>query len=502
MSRAFGLVLVVIGLLASALTAPMLLDQARETPATSRAANARPEMWPHPTPTPTPPPGAPKNGEAWGWTQLTPRGTVIRWATTEQPAGVCPTVNYTYQGMRTGHQMVFVSGPFGSQFPTTVCRLPVPDGATNAVVQSTTTNARIINPANLQLPLPRWQAAGRPRPNSIVVIGDAGCEVRFTNPALDQNCSHDWPFQPLSVNAAALSRPELVIEAGDYVYREQPQAANDATPGCDMQGQAADWGCLVKDFFRPAEALLAQAPFIFARGNHEVCTPGIGRGAEWFRYLNTVLFSNNECFTYPQSPTQPVQINAGTLHFVLMDTSSATPGNDFVLDPQEVPLYRRAFNQVNALAANNPAEDYFLISHKPLWMVQAASSTAVNWTNPTLARSISQTALGALAPNIRLVFSGHEHLYQLLGFSSTRPPQLTVGSSGSELNTAPDDSKVIGKIVDNQPVTQSISQDVHGYLLLRDQGSQWHLTFHDTTGSKLGQECTLSNGATKQLTCV
>ncbi|WP_425427335.1 hypothetical protein [Actinomadura mexicana] len=109
------------------------------------------------------------------------------------------------------------------------------------------------------------------------------------------------------------------------MYREAPEGANDATPGCDTQGEAADWACLIKDFLRPDQALLAEAPFIFARGNHEDCTPPkVGRGAEWFRYFATAPQQNNECFSLPQTRAEPVQINAGTLHFVLFDSSSAS----------------------------------------------------------------------------------------------------------------------------------------------------------------------------------
>jgi hypothetical protein len=279
-----------------------------------------------------------------------------------------------------------------------------------------------------------------------------------------------------------------------------------------MKGQEAYWGCLVKDFFRPAEPLLAEAPIVFTRGNHENCSSmGPGRGAAWFRYLTTDPYGHNECFAPPAPPaplpreTEPVQINAGTLHFVLFDSSSVTPmpeSADFDLNQQEANQYTSWFNKVNTLAGNHPGHDYFLITHKPLWMVKRASLTlGVDWTNPTLAKALQQTSRGSLAPNIRLVLSGHEHLYQMLDFNSARPPQVTVGSSGTELDTAPDDTKIAGQTVDRQPIDQSISQDTHGYALLRDRGNQWHLTFHDSNGNQHGKDCALSVGTTKQFSC-
>lgn len=463
---------------------------------------------PSPAAKPTPP-GVGKNGEAWAWTQLvngTSHTTEVRFATTEKPAGHCPTLQYTVGGKVQTAVLRKVSDPYITggglqQFPTTFCVAPVPDGASNALIEPSTTVAATVYPGNLQLPLPEWPVNGRPR--SVAVIGDAGCEV--TSPtvgaAQNQDCQKNWPLEPLSVHAAAQSRPDLVVHVGDYVYRETPEGANDATPGCDSQGQAADWRCLIKDFLRPAQALLAEAPFVFARGNHEVCTPGkVGRGAEWFRYFATVPQKNNECFSVPQTQTEPVQINAGTLHFVLFDSSSASERNK--PDQAQAAQYAKWFDEVNALAANHPTHDYFLITHKPLWMVKRASSGAVTWINPTLASAVGQTAKGALAGNIDLVMSGHVHLYQMLDFlNSSRPPQLTVGSSGTTLDTPPDDTKVTGKKVDGQTVQHSVSRGVHGYAMLRDTGGQWHLTFHGVSGQAWPLDCTLSTGATKEFDC-
>ncbi|WP_433462781.1 metallophosphoesterase family protein [Spirillospora sp. CA-128828] len=294
------------------------------------------------------------------------------------------------------------------------------------------------------------------RPRSVAVIGDAGCEVTSSTVGAPQNqdCQKNWPFQPLSMHAASQSRPDLVVHVGDYVYREQPEGADDATPGCDAQGQAADWACLIKDFLRPAEALLAEAPLIFARGNHEDCKAGmVGRGAEWFRYFATVPRNDNKCFTIPQTETEPAQINAGTLHFILFDSSSASDGDQ--PDKSQAREFAKRFDEVNALAAN-----------------------------------------------VRLVLSGHVHLYQMLDFlNSTRPPQLTVGSSGTTLDTPPDDTKVMGQTVDGQTVQHSVSHGMHGYALLRDTGGQWHLTFHESSGQAWPLDCVLSTGPTKEFTC-
>ncbi|HEU5023785.1 MAG TPA: metallophosphoesterase [Spirillospora sp.] len=492
MSRLALVALAVAGALAAAITGPL-----------------RPPSQPVRAASQPPPPAGAKNGEAWAWTQLVngaSHTTEIRFATTEQPSGQCPTAQYREAGQIRTAPMRKVSDPYVTagglqQFPTTLCTLQVPDGATGALIEPSTTSAATVHPGNLQLPLPDWPVAGRPR--RIAVIGDAGCEVAspVAGSAANQDCLKGWPLHTLATHAAAQSRPDLVVHVGDYVYREQPQAADDASAGCDAQGQAADWGCLVKDFLRPAEPLLGEAPFVFARGNHEVCTPGkVGRGAEWFRYLATTPQKDNECYTLPQPQVEPEQINAGTLHFVLFDSSSADDGTQ--PDKTQAGLYAKWFDEVNDLAANHPTHDYFLITHKPLWTVKQASSTAVTWTNPTLASGLAHSAKKALAPNVRLVLSGHLHLYQMLDFAkSTRPPQLTVGSSGTTLDTAPDDTKVMGKTVDGETVKNSISHDVHGYAMLVDKAGRWHLTFRDSSGTAWPPDCALGNGTIEGFTC-
>jgi hypothetical protein len=236
-----------------------------------------------------------------------------------------------------------------------------------------------------------------------------------------------------------------------------------------------------------------------ARGNHELCSGGVGRGAEWFRYLATDLQSNDECFSSLKNPViEPVQIDAGKLHFVLFDSSLAS---DFGVNQNQARDYASWFDHVNALARNNPGEDYFLISHKPLWMVKQASAKVAVSTNVTLQSAVGQTSSKALAGNVRLVLSGHEHLYQMLDFKTSRPAQVTVGASGTQLDTAPDDTLVKGKRVDGQQVNQSISHDIHGYALVSDVKGKWHLTFHDSAGAQQDHDCVLSTGTTKQFDC-
>ncbi|MFJ8020608.1 metallophosphoesterase family protein [Streptomyces sp. NPDC096311] len=458
-------------------------------------------------PGPTPPPGAP-SGEAWAWTQLTSNGTQIRYVSTDTSL-TCPVVRYTLGGSRNPHSLHRVSTPMGSQFPTTVCELRVPLTASNAVLEQTSIQAATVHPANRQLPLPKWTS--NTRPSNIAVIGDAGCEVPATGTV--QNCANHqtgWPFQRIADSAATVTKPDLVIHTGDYLYRDDPARANDkaANPGCTTLADRANWACVIADFFRPAETLLAAAPIALTRGNHEDCNAAQkgGAGGAWFRYLADDLRSNGTCSIYPA----PSLIGAGTLTLASVDSSFAYDTGSTA----QKNIYARQFQAVNQAALKNPTNDYFVVTHKPLWMVKAAGTppNSAEWLTHVLDAAVFGTSQQRLADNVRLVLSGHVHLYQMLDFNSSRPPQLTVGSSGGPLDNGPDDAKVVGQMIGTplQAVTQSITQEqnppgsvgVFGYAVLNDNGGTWNLTFHDTAGAVRGKTCALSaSKAQKSFAC-
>lgn len=474
------------------------------------AAPARPPAGgagPRPPATSPPPPGA-ANGEAWAWTQLTGQGTRIRYVSTDNSL-TCPAVRYTLGATRNPFPMTRVSTPMGSQFPTTVCELAVPLTASNAVLEQSSVQAATVHPANRQLPLPDWTSTTRPR--RIAVIGDTGCEVPATGPV--QNCADHqsgWPFPRIAAGAAG-TRPDLVVHVGDYLYRDDPARENDkaANPGCTTTADRAGWNCVVADFFRPAEPLLATAPVALTRGNHEDCNAAQqgGAGGAWFRYLADDLRANGSCSVY--SPTTPIR--AGTLNLVSVDSSFADPGDTG--STAQAGIFARQFEAVNQAAQQHPGNDYFLFTHKPLWMVKAAGTQPQNveWVTHVLDAAVARTGLHQLADNVRLVLSGHIHLYQMLDFDTRRPPQLTVGSSGGPLDDGPDDTKVAGKMIGTpaQAVHQSITQEqtpggqgVFGYAELADSGGTWNLTFHDAAGAVRGMTCALSSStASKSFTC-
>ncbi len=159
-------------------------------------------------------------------------------------------------------------------------------------------------------------------PARVAIFGDSGCK-----PNDQQGCTMDdpaWPFPRLAASAAKTS-PELVIHVGDYNYRGTPSGfekdgkklyyydAGDGAPvseNCGLNAtyysqnspgnQDADtWQAWWLDFFEPAAPLLAAAPWVFARGNHELCSHA-GPGFFYFLDGGSDLLPGGQHFCPPQ----------------------------------------------------------------------------------------------------------------------------------------------------------------------------------------------------------
>ncbi|MFJ5776279.1 metallophosphoesterase family protein [Streptomyces sp. NPDC093094] len=452
---------------------------------------------PPPPGTTTPPPGSAPDGEAWAWTQLTSDGTRIRYVSTDS-SQTCPSVRYTYGGSQHTDPLSRISTPMGSQFPTTVCEAGVRLTASGATLVPATVQAARLHPSTGRLPLPNWTPGTRPA--RIGVIGDTGCELPVPADEPAQNCANGWPFRQIADNAAARTQPDLVVHVGDYLYRENPARANDkaVNPGCTTLADRAGWACVVADFFRPAERLLAEAPVVLARGNHEDCNASQqgGAGGAWFRYLADELRSNGTCSLF----SQPAVIRAGALTLASVDSSLADRDDDGSRANQAA--YTAQFNTVNQAAAQAPG-DVFVVTHKPLWTVKAAGQTpgAVTWATHVLDGAVADTSLHHLHDKVRMVLSGHFHFAQKLDFDSTRPPQLTLGNSGGPLDNGPVDGNVELQSIGTPPqqVHQAVTKlltpggpGIFGYGDLRHDGTTWNLVFRDRDGDRLGGSCRLS----------
>jgi len=370
----------------------------------------------------------------------------------------CPTL----EGAGAAIDMSLRQNPHG--FPVNVCEAAIPFGK------------RLRLSWNRQL-LP---AVGM-NPTRLLVLGDTGCDTAQcagTDPA--------QPFETIAAAAAAIKpTPDLILHVGDYNYRGTKgsvtvkssgaklpvyDAGDNAPddPECQLTSpyvsQNADysetpdnWDDWWQDFFQPAAPLLARAPWVFVRGNHELCSRA---GPGWFYFLDASASTavggagQLECpFQGGDQPPDdsvlnylrfipPYTLDLGTLRMAVIDSANACDGFAPAATTQ---IYTDQLQQV--LDAVRPGVTTWIATHRPFWA--AITASAASPTTPPPYTSIDQTLQAAFASatveppglpdELRLVLSGHMHAFQSVTPSGDlgllRPPQLVIGDSGVRLDS-------------------------------------------------------------------
>jgi hypothetical protein len=397
----------------------------------------------------------------------------------------------TRSGPQTVAQRPTQSAPALSKpsvFALRVCELALPAGTRRASLDGRA------------LPLPT------PVARRIVVIGDTGCRIKQSDHAF-QDCGDQdaWPFAQVA-RAAAATHPDLVIHVGDYHYRETPCPPE--RPGC----RASPWGygsdAWQADLFAPAAPLLAAAPWVVLRGNHEECTRA---GQGWFRFLDPAPFeAHRSCDRAADddeadySPPYAVPLGGGQ-QLIVFD--SARAGNR-PLDPAKpkdartLAAYIADMQVVDTLAARTGQHSFFL-SHHPVLAFAASASGQLYGGNPALQAAMRSLHGTAYFPaGVEAALHGHVHLFQALDFASGQPPTLVAGNGGDNLDallpatlppgTTPADGVVLKRIT---------HAGRFGFLVMDRQNdapdSGWHLSARRSDGSVLA-ECEL---AQRQLHC-
>jgi hypothetical protein len=381
-------------------------------------------------------------------------------------ASSCPllTVDGQEQAMRlrapaeTVAQRATSSAPADakpSAFPLLTCEATLPAGARSASV------------AGQALPVPR--AA----PRRIVVIGDTGCRLKKSENHY-QACN-DPQMSPFATIAAAAARwqPDLVIHVGDYHYRENPCPEGNA--GCAGSPWGYGWDAWREDFFRPAAPLLAAAPWVMVRGNHESCTRA---GQGWWRFLDPrPLQPGRDC----NAAANDVQGNysdpyavpiGGAAQLLVLDTAATSwrglqpgqPGWD---------QYRANYRQLLGFGA-----DLDKNGQRYLQLGDAGLQQSFGSLNPLL-----------LPEGVQAMLSGHVHLWQQVSYRSQHPSQFVAGFSGTDEDTTPlpDDVSHIepapGAVIDH------FSSWVGGFgFMTLERGAQpgeWQATVHDRHGKEM-----------------
>lgn len=362
-----------------------------------------------------------------------------------------------------------------SRFVLRACELTWPTGAAQVQVAG----------INLRAPVEA--------PRRIAVVGDSGCRLKASEQAL-QSCKDgpDWPFASVLAQVAA-QQPDLVVHVGDYHYRESPCPASE--PGC----AGSPWGygddAWQADFFQPAAKLLAAAPWVFVRGNHEACSRA---GQGWLRYLDALPGTARVCgpgtagvdpsdmtkpFTVPLSPRRQL---------IVFDTSelgSKAPAEGSAAWSE----WTLQLAQVAALTRG--VDDNVFLSHHPSLALALTPDGAPALSNSGLTPLLLATQPGRLfAPGIGMTVHGHLHTSEALGFATGQPVTLVAGNAGSATHGHVDAAQATGF----EPLPGARLQTVaahqrFGFTLLTAQDAGWLIEAFDVAG-QLIYRCHTENG--------
>ena len=300
------------------------------------------------------------------------------------------------------------------------CEAPIAAGATSASV------------SGRALPIPTAQ------PRRIVVIGDTGCRLKGRE-IQDCNDPQAFPFARVAASAAAF-KPDLVVHVGDYHYREDPCPAG--RPGCAGSPYGYGYDAWAADFFTPARTLLAAAPWVLARGNHENCTRA---GQGWWRWLDPRPYQAGRDCDNPANDavgehSDPYAVPlGGNAQLIVFDTANTNWKGLPKTDPRRA-VYADTWRKIEGLSRN--AAYNIAVDHHPLFGFGANRNAQTGEItlfggDQGLLDAFGDMDPGILPRSIQVLLSGHVHLWEQVSFASEHPTQFVAGFSGSAEDTVP-----------------------------------------------------------------
>jgi hypothetical protein len=356
-----------------------------------------------------------------------------------------------------------------SAFPVLTCEAHIPPGTAQASV------------SGHALALPRA------RIDRIVVIGDTGCRLKDNGDYQDCNRPDIYPFARIAALAAAW-KPDLVVHVGDYHYRENACPAD--RPGCAGSPWGYGWDAWNADLFTPGRALLAAAPWVMARGNHESCARG---GQGYWRFLDPrPLLAARDCNDDADdalgnySDPYAVPLGAGD-QLIVADTSSTTYRGFAAQDPR-MARYAGTYRKMDALARKAPFS--IAVFHHPILGFGAtrdkAGAVSLFDGDKGLLDAFGAVSPGLMPKGVQLVLSGHVHVWEQVSFSSDHPTQFISGFSGTAEDIVPLPAELPdGAIPAPGTVVEHISSwvDGFGYMTMERAGvGQWDVKVWDSAG--------------------
>jgi hypothetical protein len=352
-----------------------------------------------------------------------PSGLVAR---AVMPAGApCPRLKIVRNdGGHRSVPMVERKAPAttGSAFAAlTACTADIPAGAAQAFIGTTLIPSMM--PGRIE---------------SLAILGDTGCRTKGKT---FQDCADvdAWPLAQIA-SSIAKDQPDVVVFTGDFFYREaacpdDKSALCGGSPapikGMPFKDTAYSW---TADVFTPMAPMLASAPIVVTRGNHEECSRG---GNGYFIYMDPREGTERACAPFVGSDgelTVPIDSLTPTfaadlrvdadrrLRLVVVDSAGDTDCEPTSVVPQQ----RTRFERAQQLARGNES---WLLVHRPIVGWQPSDDCGPDGGWITADQAIASK--GLLGP-FQMVLSSHLHLAQAVNIPGI-PSQFVVGNGGTLL---------------------------------------------------------------------
>jgi hypothetical protein len=245
-----------------------------------------------------------------------------------------------------------------------------------------------------------------------------------------------------------------------------------------------NWATWEEDFFRPARPLLAAAPWIMLRGNHENCERA---GAGWLFLFDLQSYkdlqSNKEVCQEDRPPYKLTMRDSADHPHVLVVFDTANEGDKYT-EPKRSVTYEGWVKQLTI-----PGADVWLALHHPLWHCGDEEDKPKDTRDPAGWRraycepkppkgSLTKIREPLSAPTpVSVVLSGDIHTFQLfVPKQGGQPVQIVAGVGGTELEEKL--PKVVAATVAGADASESDFFKVEDTVLFGAGGTVWGARHH------------------------
>jgi hypothetical protein len=224
--------------------------------------------------------------------------------------------------------------------------------------------------------------------------------------------------------------------------------------------------------------LLAAAPWVFVRGNHEDCERA---GLGWLRLLGPQAFD-------PATPCAahlaPYSIPLAAMNLVVLDDVTALEKS---VVTAMVPVYRSEIASLD----HQPTPSWLLL-HRPIW----AAVTGPLGLPVGGSKTMIAAATNGIPSPVKLMLAGHIHTFEAINYRERNqvPPQIVAGFGGDNLDPTPLDLKgAVFQGDSDVTVTDGISIRGFGFLLMTKNASGWAVDVYDMHGA-IERRCAFQAG--------